>query len=55
MGKLLASRRYNQIPLLHSWPGGVLRELAVQDLPAAKVATLVRLQILNSIKKQILL
>lgn len=36
-GKLLASHRYNLIPLLRSRPGGVLRELVVQDLPRAKV------------------
>ena len=38
MGKLLASHRYNHLPLLPSGPGGVQRELVVQDLPeAAKV------------------
>lgn len=26
-----------KVPLLHSCPGGVIRELIVQDLPAAKV------------------
>ena len=31
--KLTASRRYNQLPLLRSSPGGVPREHAVQDLP----------------------
>ena len=40
MGKLLASHRYNQLPLLRSRPGGVHQELVVQDLPAAKVVTL---------------
>ena len=29
MGKLLISHRYNRLPLLHSWPGGVQRELVV--------------------------
>ena len=33
VGKLPASRRYNLIPLLRSHPGGIQRELAVQDLP----------------------
>jgi len=28
-GKLLISHRYNHLPLLHSWPGGVQRELVV--------------------------
>lgn len=32
-GKLFVSHRYNLIPLLHSCPGGVHRELVVQDLP----------------------
>jgi len=37
-GKLLISHRYNLLPLLHSCPGGVHRELVVQDLPlAAKI------------------
>lgn len=35
-GKLFVSHRYNLIPLLHSCPGGVLRELVVQDLPLAR-------------------
>jgi len=33
VGKLTVSRRYNLLPLLRSHPGGVCRELAVQDLP----------------------
>ncbi len=32
-GKLLISHRYNLLPLLRSRPGGVQRELVVQDLP----------------------
>ena len=35
-GKLFVSHRYNLIPLLHSCPGGVLREPVVQDLPLAR-------------------
>ena len=35
-GKLLASHRYNHLPLLPSGPGGVQQELVVQDLPADK-------------------
>ena len=34
-GKLLISHRYNLLPLLPSGPGGVHRELVVQDLPLA--------------------
>jgi len=37
MGKLLVSHRYNRLPLLPSDPGGVQRELVVQDLPNAKL------------------
>ena len=33
VGKQSISRRYNQVPLLRSSPGGVPREHAVQDLP----------------------
>ena len=33
VGKRSISRRYNQVPLLRSSPGGVPREHAVQDLP----------------------
>ena len=29
VGKLTTSRRYNQVPLLRSSPGGIPRELAV--------------------------
>jgi len=36
-GKLLASHRYNCLPLLPSGPGGVQQELVVQDLPRTKV------------------
>ena len=32
-GKLLISHRYNLLPLLPSGPGGIHRELVVQDLP----------------------
>ncbi len=32
-GKLSTSHRYNLVPLLRSRPGGVGRELVVQDLP----------------------
>ena len=34
-GKLLISHRYNLLPLLPSGPGGIHRELVVQDLPLA--------------------
>ncbi|MGY3053746.1 hypothetical protein ACVWYG_001947 [Pedobacter sp. UYEF25] len=44
MGKHLLSHRYNLLPLLRSHPGGVRRELVVKDLPATKVAKLLRLQ-----------
>ena len=33
VGKRFLSRRYNQVPLLRSRPGGIPRELAVGDLP----------------------
>lgn len=33
-GKLLMSHRYNLLPLLHSCPGGVCKELVAQDLPS---------------------
>ena len=42
MGKLLLSRRYNFLPLLRSHPGGVQKELAVEDLPATKVEKLLK-------------
>ena len=38
-GKLLASHRYNLLPLLPSGPGGIQRELVVYDFPDAKIAT----------------
>jgi hypothetical protein len=37
VGKPPASHRYNHLPLLRSSPGGVRRELVVQDLPGTKV------------------
>ncbi|NCB83860.1 MAG: hypothetical protein EOM44_05085 [Bacteroidia bacterium] len=39
VGKPPASHRYNLIPLLRSSPGGVQRELVVQDLPGHKSTT----------------
>jgi len=36
MGKLTVSHRYNLLPLLRSNPGGIGRELVVQDLPERK-------------------
>lgn len=45
MGKLLLSHRYNPLPLLRSRPGGVQEELAVKDLPTAKVGKVLILQI----------
>ena len=44
-GKLLISHRYNLIPLLHSCPGGVHRELVVQDLPFKGKNTIILLDI----------
>jgi hypothetical protein len=38
MGKQLLSHRYNFLPLLRSRPGGVQKELIVEDLPTANVA-----------------
>ena len=35
-GKLSTSHRYNLLPLLHSYPGGVQRELVVYDFPGCK-------------------
>ncbi len=57
MGKLLASHRYNRLPLLPSGPGGVQQELVVQDLPDANVIqfTLHLNTILNFHKKNIYL
>ena len=37
MGKQLLSHRYNFLPLLRSRPGGVQKELIVEDLPTANV------------------
>ena len=49
-GKLLISHRYNLIPLLHSCPGGVHRELVVQDLPlSAKIVLFFSLQNISSV------
>ena len=42
-GKLFVSHRYNLIPLLHSCPGGVLRELVVQDLPLVRKINIIYL------------
>ena len=39
MGKQLLSHRYNFLPLLRSRPGGVQKELIVEDLPTANVRT----------------
>lgn len=36
MGKLLASHRFDHLPLLSSESGGVQQELVVQDLPSDK-------------------
>ncbi len=38
MGKQPLSHRYNFLPLLRSHPGGVQKELIVEDLPTANVA-----------------
>jgi hypothetical protein len=38
MGKQPLSHRYNFLPLLRSRPGGVQKELIVEDLPTANVA-----------------
>ncbi len=35
-GKLSTSHRYDLLPLLHSCPGGVQRELVVYDFPHRK-------------------
>jgi len=43
-GKHLLSHRYNLLPLLCSHPGGVQRELVVEDLPGTKVEKEVVLQ-----------
>ena len=42
-GKLFVSHRYNLIPLLHSCPGGVHRELVVQDLPLVRKINIIYL------------
>ena len=36
-GKLDTSHRYNLLPLLYSYPGGVGRELVVYDFPVANI------------------
>ena len=36
-GKLSTSHRYDLLPLLHSYPGGVQRELVVYDFPDANI------------------
>ena len=36
-GKLDTSHRYNLLPLLYSYPGGVGRELVVYDFPRTKI------------------
>lgn len=36
-GKLNTSHRYDLLPLLHSYPGGIRRELVVYDFPRGKV------------------
>lgn len=41
-GKRSVSHRYNRIPLLHSCPGGVDRELVVRDLPFGCKSSLFR-------------
>ena len=40
-GKLLISHRYNLLPLLPSGPGGIHRELIVQDLPLASKTNII--------------
>jgi len=42
MGKQLLSHRYNFLPLLRSRPGGVQKELIVEDLPTANVRKVYR-------------